>query len=84
LSKCWSTSTKEYDRGDKFEHYKRIASLRQYVLVSHLEREMEVWFRTAENEWASVVERGGGRVFLDSIGAELPVDEVYDAAAEPQ
>src|SRR4051812_35896014 len=29
-----SRSTEDYDEGDKFEHYKTIASLQQYVLVS--------------------------------------------------
>jgi Uma2 family endonuclease len=29
-----SHSTEEYDRGDKFEHYKRVPTLMQYVLVS--------------------------------------------------
>jgi Uma2 family endonuclease len=79
-----SPSTEEYDRGDKFEHYKRIAALRQYVLVSHREREIEVWSRSSGNEWTRVVARASGRVVLESIGAELAVDEVYDAAAEPQ
>ena len=37
-----SKSTEEYDRGDKFEHYKRIPSLQQYVLVSCRDREIEV------------------------------------------
>ena len=38
-----SRSTEEYDAGDKFEHYKTLPSLRQYVLVSHRERSLEVW-----------------------------------------
>jgi hypothetical protein len=37
-----SRSTEEHDRGDKFEHYKHIPSLREYVLVSHRERSVEV------------------------------------------
>ncbi|MDX2052739.1 MAG: Uma2 family endonuclease [Polyangiaceae bacterium] len=78
-----SPSTEEYDRGDKFEHYKRIPTLRQYVLISHSEREIEVWSRSPANDWTRAVARAGGRVSLDAIGAELSVDDVYDAAAEP-
>ena len=40
-----SPSTESYDRGDKFEHYKCLPSLREYVLVSHRERRVEVWTR---------------------------------------
>lgn len=76
-----SPSTEEYDRGDKFEHYKRIAALQQYVLVSPRERRIEVWTRTTDG-WAQVVAEAGGHVALDSIGAKLMVDEVYDSAAE--
>jgi Uma2 family endonuclease len=38
-----SPSTEAYDRGEKFAHYKRIPSLRQYVLVSPDEHRVEVW-----------------------------------------
>src|SRR5215210_2036566 len=37
-----SRSTEDYDSGDKFEHYKTFPSLREYVLVSHRERSVEV------------------------------------------
>ena len=40
-----SRTTEEYDRGEKFEHYKRLPSIRQYVLVAHDKREIEVWSR---------------------------------------
>lgn len=79
-----SPSTEEYDRGDKFEHYKRILALKQYVLVSHRERQIEVWSRAPSGEWARVVAQSGARVSLESIGAELGVDDVYAAAAEPR
>lgn len=79
-----SKSTADYDRGDKFEHYKRIASLRQYVLLSQLEPELEVWSRGPENEWTKTISRAGERAYLESIGAALDVSEVYEAAAEPR
>jgi Uma2 family endonuclease len=78
-----SRSTEEYDRGDKFEHYKRIASLQQYVLVAFREREIEVWSRDASG-WEKTVARAGEVAALASIGAELNVTEVYDAADPPR
>ncbi|MBS2019088.1 MAG: Uma2 family endonuclease [Deltaproteobacteria bacterium] len=79
-----SRSTEEYDRGDKFEHYKRIPALRQYVLVSHRERAIEVWSRGDDGVWTSVVAREGGQAILTSICAVIDVHELYEAASEPR
>ena len=72
------STTPEYDRGAKFEHYKSIHSLKQYALVLHGERAIEVWTRV-DDGWCSVTHatarspscRGSGR---------LSVSEVYDTA----
>ncbi|HET9958154.1 MAG TPA: Uma2 family endonuclease [Polyangiaceae bacterium] len=82
LVEVLNRSTEEYDRGDKFEHYKCIPSLRQYVLVSYREPTVEVWTRV-ESGWEQAVYRAGERANLASIGAELDVTELYEAAAEP-
>jgi Uma2 family endonuclease len=78
-----SRSTEEYDRGDKFEHYKSLPSLRQYVLVSHRERSVEVWTRDVDGGWTSAIAREGEVAQLGSIDARLDVSELYEAAAEP-
>lgn len=83
LVEVLSRSTEDYDRGDKFEHYKRIAALRQYVLVSHRAREIEVWTRDGAGGWRQSVAGDGERALLDSIQAQLDVRELYDAVAEP-
>ena len=76
-----SRSTEEYDSGAKFEHYKAFPSLREYVLVSHRERSVEVRSREGDG-WRTTVVREGGTAEL-SIGARLDVRELFDAAAEP-
>ena len=78
-----SRSTEEYDRGDKFEHYKTLPSLRQYVLVSYRERSVEVWTRDEGGVFTSVLAAEGAVADLASVGARLDVSELYDAAAEP-
>lgn len=78
-----SKSTAAYDRGDKFEHYKRLASLQQYVLVSHLEPQIEVWSRADSGEWTQAIFRAGERATLVAISAELVVSDVYSTAEEP-
>jgi Uma2 family endonuclease len=79
-----SRSTEDYDRGEKFEHYKMLPSLRQYVLVSHRGHSVEVWTRDDHGEWASRVAERGDVAELPSIGARIDVSELYDAAAEPR
>lgn len=76
-----SRSTEEYDTGDRFEHYKSCPSLREYVLVSHRERSVEVRSR-GEDGWRTTVVSEGAIAQL-SIGARLDVRELYAAAAEP-
>jgi Uma2 family endonuclease len=82
LVEVLSPSTQEYDRGEKFAHYKRIASLRQYVLVSSEARRVEVWTRAADGAWTAVVSTDGDVAELESIGARLDVRELYEAVAE--
>jgi Uma2 family endonuclease len=45
-----SPSTESYDRGDKFERYRQLASLQEYVLVSYREPLIEV-FRRDDGAW---------------------------------
>ena len=78
-----SRSTEEYDRGDKFEHYKSLASLRQYVLVAYQDHSLEVWTRDGSDGWSVVIAREGDVADLVSVEARLDVRELYDAAAEP-
>ncbi len=77
-----SPSTGEYDRGEKLEHYKRLPSLREVVLVAHGERMVEVIRREGEAGWSQHVGRPGDVVRLASVGCDLSVDDVYRGIAE--
>jgi Uma2 family endonuclease len=71
-----SDATEADDRGEKFAHYRRLASLREYVLVSQRARRLEV-YRRRDERW-SLDEAGVGQTLhLESIDAALSVDEVY-------
>ncbi|MEA2238263.1 MAG: hypothetical protein QOC81_2987 [Thermoanaerobaculia bacterium] len=78
-----SRTTEKYDSGDKFEHYKTLSSLKQYVLLSHRERSVEVWTRGDGAQWRSAIVREGATAEL-LAGARLDVRELYEAAAEPK
>jgi Uma2 family endonuclease len=77
LVEVLSDSSEAYDRGEKFAHYRRLASLQEYVLVSQREPRIEVFRRTAGGRWELSEAGAGGRVQIESLGVELAVDEVY-------
>lgn len=77
LVEVTSDSSEEYDTGAKLEMYRTIPSLRDYVIVSHRERRIDVHHRAEDGAWTSRVAITGGSVRVESVGAELSVDEVY-------
>jgi Uma2 family endonuclease len=78
-----SESTERYDRGAKFEHYKKLATLQHYVLVSHTSRSVDVWTRGTGDSWTCRTAHEGDAAELSAIGVTLDVGELYQAAAEP-
>ena len=78
-----SPGTAAYDRGDKFEHYKHFSTLRQYVLISHTERRIELWDRAGDGAWTKTEHGDDDVADLASISARLSVAELYDAASQP-
>lgn len=74
-----SPATEDYDRGERREHYQKLASLQVYVLVAQDRRLVEVFTRTGE-AWVHRVYRPGDVVDLPSIAARFDVGELYDTA----
>lgn len=72
-----SPTTEAYDRGGKLEHYKRIPSLREVVLVAHGERRVDVWRRQDDGAWAVESFASAGSVRLASLACELPLEAIY-------
>lgn len=77
LVEVLSDSTEAYDRGEKFAHYRRIPSLREYVLLSQRERRIEVHRLNASGHWELHEAVGGESIELTSLGCRLTVDEIY-------
>jgi Uma2 family endonuclease len=72
-----SPSTAAYDRGEKFEHYRKAASLREYVLIDSLGVSVEVRSRRPDGTWATQAAGPGQRAPLPSLGFDLEVDALY-------
>lgn len=73
-----SDSTEAYDRGEKFAHYRRLDSLREYVLVSQDKIRIER-FRREGAEWIlSEISDPGETLHLESIGCQVGVAAIYE------
>lgn len=68
LVEVTSKRTEAYDRGDMFEHYRTIPSLREYVLVSHRESRIDVWRRPPAGGAWTETRAGAG----ESAGSRRP------------
>lgn len=73
-----SPSTEAYDRGGKFGHYRKLASLAEYVLISQEEPHVEHYVRRPDNQWLlSEASNLQDTISLPSINCALLAD-VYD------
>ncbi|MBV9774968.1 MAG: Uma2 family endonuclease, partial [Gemmatimonadetes bacterium] len=74
-----SPSTEGDDRGRKWEQYRRLASLRDYLLVAQDEPRIERYTRQAEGLWLFSETSGlDEELRLESIGCTLALRDVYE------
>lgn len=73
-----SDSTEAYDRGLKFQHYRLIDSLQEYILVSQYSSMVEKYMRGEGGIWIySSMEDMNHTLTIKSIACELPLIEIY-------
>ena len=75
-----SPSTEDYDRNLKFEHYKSIESLREYVLVEQDRPRLSLWRRDLDTaDWRETVIEGlDSMVSFECVGCTLSVRDIYE------
>ncbi len=80
-----SPSTEAHDRSWKFAHYRRIASLRDYVMLSQYQPFAEHYTRHNDGSWM-LTELSGLRdvLHLPSLGCDLPLSVIYERIEFPQ
>jgi Uma2 family endonuclease len=78
LVEVLSDLTEAYDRGKKFEHYRLIPSLREYLLISQREPRIEQFIRQPSGDWLLHEAIGlESSIHLPSIDITLPLSEVF-------
>ena len=73
-----SESTRKYDRDAKFNFYKQIPSLREYILVESEQARVECYRRTRDDQWViEMYEDLDTVVKLESVACEIPLRQIY-------
>ena len=77
LIEVLSDETEGFDRNGKFESYKKIDSLKEYILVSQYERCVEHFYKNEVGEWVTGEVLARGELGLRSIPYALPLNMIY-------
>jgi Uma2 family endonuclease len=72
-----SRTTERYDRNEKFEHYSRLESLQEYVLVSQKRMRVEQFVRDGAHWQMSDLTDPQSLLRLAPIGCEIRLDDIY-------
>jgi Uma2 family endonuclease len=79
-----SAATEKYDRGLKFQLYRTIDSLREYILVNQEQVRIERFTRQPDGTWAlHDYLNPEQELKIDSIGVAIPVRRIYDQVEIP-
>ncbi len=79
LVEVLSPSTERHDRGRKWEHYRRLPSLAEFLLVAQEQPRIEHYLRQESGLWLFHDASGEDAVLeLSSIGCTLALRDVYD------
>lgn len=74
-----STSTRNYDKGDKFYFYRSIPKFREYILIDQYQYHVEQYAKTAENKWLLTEYDGQEAVLaMTAVNLEIPLVDLYE------
>jgi Uma2 family endonuclease len=78
-----SPSTESYDRGGKFAHYRRMASLREYVLIAQEVRRIDHYRRDGDSWVLTEFSDPQVPLAIATLGCILKLSDVYDRVEFP-
>lgn len=78
IAEVLSDSTEKYDRGEKFERYRAVPTLSEYLLVAQDRVHVELFSRQADGRWfLRDWNDPDAEIEIESIHCRLKVAEVY-------
>jgi Uma2 family endonuclease len=79
IAEVLSGGTEAYDRGKKFDHYRKLPSLKEYLLVSQDGPKIERFSKNEDGTWMLTIVSGLDQVLdLSSIGVTVSLAEIFD------
>ncbi|MBD2183370.1 Uma2 family endonuclease [Planktothrix sp. FACHB-1355] len=73
-----SPSTESFDRGKKFQQYRRISTLREYVLISAEEMMVECFRLNEKGSWELSTYAEGEEIYLSSVDFRCGIELLYE------
>lgn len=73
-----SPSTAAFDRGEKFAHYRQIATLHEYVLIDSERRAIDLFRRDADGQWAFIPLEPERTLELASVDLSASFASIYE------
>ncbi len=79
IAEVLSASTQDYDRGHKFQLYRALPSLAEYLTISQDEVHVEQYTRQPSGQWLlSETNDPGATIHLPSLHIDLPLSGIYE------
>lgn len=81
-----SRSTENCDKGGKFDLYKVIADLAEYITVAQDRIQIQTRVRQTGQQWlfTEYTEKSGQKLKIESIGVELDIARLYERVSFPE
>jgi Uma2 family endonuclease len=74
-----SPSTEAYDRGRKFEHYRTIESLNEYLMISPDRIQVDLYSRQSDGRWLlTSASNSQDTLDLQSVGCRVALSDLYE------
>ena len=83
LVEVLSPGTAAYDRGEKFAHYRRIATLEEFALIDLDSRRTDVYRKGADGLWVLHPFEPGQPVQFASVSVTVSADALFAEVDEP-
>lgn len=78
IAEVFSSSTESFDRGRKFQQYRRISTLREYVLISAEEIMVECFRLNERGSWELSTYAEGEEIYLSSVDFRCGIELLYE------
>lgn len=79
MAEVLSTSTKGYDRGDKFLAYRTISTFQEYLLIDQYSVHVEHHVKTSPNQWLlSEYDSSDITLSFKSLDCQLKIADLYE------